>query len=126
MASSVLLQLARNSILEVLQARRKIDVAELLKEYPILAAKIGVKVEIFLDDEPFSAYATQNDKTLADNIIFAAKKAAFETNKEHILTSTQYLHCEIELTLYTDEGVMSERDKPIVTDKDAVVLSPPS
>ncbi len=122
MGSSVLLQLVRDSILEVFQARRKIDKATLLTTHPILSTPMNVKVEIFLDDDLCCSYATQNEKPLIDNIIFAAKKAAFEVDKEHILTSTQFLHCEIELTLYTPEGAMSERDKPIIADRDAVVF----
>ncbi len=118
MKRSVLLQLVRDSMLEVLQACRRIDKAALLEHYPVLASPINVKVEIFLKNEAFSAYTTQNENKLLENIIYAAKKAAFETDKEHILTSTQFLYCEIELTLYTPEGTMSERDKPLLDEKE--------
>ena len=78
-------------------------------------------VSIYLDEKPFSSFRSGDDRALLENIILAAKKAAFETDKEHILTSTQYLHAEVELTLHTADGDISERDKPIVSDKDALV-----
>ena len=122
MGRSVLLQLVRDSMLEVFQARRRIDKSKLLQEHPILASPIDVKVEIFLERKPFSAYTTQNGATLLENIVFAAKKAAFEVDEEHILTSTQFLHCEIELSLYTPQGVISERDEPLVSQQETLIL----
>ena len=121
MGSSLLLKLARDSMLEVYQAKRLIDKEQLLEEHPILSTPMSCTVSIYLDEKPFSSFRSGDDRTLLENIILAAKKAAFETDKEHILTSTQYLHAEVELTLHTADGDISERDKPIVSDKDALV-----
>ncbi len=116
MGNSLLLKLARDSMLEVYQAKRLIDKASLLEEHPILATPMACKITIYLNEKIFSTYTSGANTPLLDNIILAAKKAAFETDQKHILTSTQYLHAEIELTLFTADGTMSERDKPIVND----------
>ena len=121
MGSSLLLKLARDSMLEVFQAKRLIDKEALLKEHPILATPMACTVSIYLDEKPLSSYKSEDDRALLENIILAAKKAAFEVDKEHILTSTQYLHAEVELTLHTADGDISERDKPLISDKDALV-----
>ena len=121
MGSSLLLKLARDSMLEVYQAKRIIDKEKLLQEHPILATPMACQVTIYLDEKPYSSYKSQADAKLIENIILAAKKAAFEADTEHILTSTQYLHAEIELTLFTPDGAISERDKPILNEKDALV-----
>ena len=121
MGSSLLLKLARDSMLEVFQAKRLIDKEALLKEHPILATPIACEVAIYLDEKPYSAFKSEANDPLLENIILAAKKAAFESDTEHILTSTQYLHAEVELTLFTPDGAISERDKPLITDKDALV-----
>ena len=109
-------------MLEVLQARRRIDKNALLEQHPILTTPLNAKVEIFLEKKPFSTYTTDNENTLLENIILSAKKAAFEVDEKHILTSTQFLHCEVELTLYTPEGAISERDKPLVEEDSKVLL----
>ena len=122
MGSSLLLKLARDSMLEVYQAKRLVDKKKLLDEYPILATPMACRVSIYLDDEPLGSFESQADKPLLENIILAAKKAAFEVDEAHILTSTQYLHAEVELTLLTPDGAISEKDEPIISDKEALIL----
>ena len=121
MGSSLLLQLARDSMLEVYQAKRLIDKEKLLQEHPILATPMACEVTIYLDEQPFSSFKSEDDKPLLENIILTAKKAAFETDPKQILTSREYLHAEVELTLFTPDGAISERDEPILNDKDALV-----
>ncbi len=121
MGSGLLLKLARDSMLEVYRAERLIDKEKLLKEYPILATPMACKVAIYLEEELFSSYMSEAEIPLLENIILSAKKAAFEADSEHILTSTQFLHAQLELTLFTPDGVISEKDEPILKDKEAFV-----
>ncbi len=120
MARSVLLQLTRDAILEVYQARNILNFEHLLHEQPLLQTPMNVRVCLYLENELFSTYTTDNDKTLLENISLAAKKAAFE-NKENILTATNYLHAEIELTLLTQEGELSERDGALLDSNEVLV-----
>ena len=115
MARSVLLQLVRDSIQEVFQAQITIDREALLKEHPLLSEKITTTINILVNKELKGTYTSQNPKTsLLSNIIVSAKKAAFEDKKSDILTTSEYLHCELELVLNTPDGMISEIDKPII------------
>jgi hypothetical protein len=53
-------------------------------------------------------------KSLLEDIIFNAKKAAFEDTRFAPITTSEYLSCEVEVVLYTQEGVMSEKDPAIL------------
>lgn len=112
MNRSVLLQLTRDSIQEVLQAKTSIKKQTLLQKYPLLEQKVKVTINLFIDDELFHSYQNQGKLALIDAIIIGAKKAAFENNTP--LTTSQYLHCEIELILDTPQGVISQKDPPIL------------
>ena len=117
MSSSTLLQLTRDSITEVLQAKRRIDKDSLLQSYPILAKQMGCEVKIFLHKQLRSSFTIEkNQNSLLDNIIICAKKAAFEDPKNPPLTISEYLHSSIELTLFTPDGAISEIDKPIINE----------
>ena len=61
--------------------------------------------------------SSQNPLSLLENIIHGAKKAAFEDKNYSPLTTSQYLSCEIELILNTPDGVISEKDNPILNTK---------
>lgn len=116
MSRSVLLQLARDSIEEVFQAQRSIQKEELLEQHPLLSEPMPLSVNIYIDEELKGSFATQDTKSsLLENIIIGAKKAAFEDSSRGILTTSEYLHAEIELILITQEGEMSQRDKAIIS-----------
>ncbi len=115
MSRSVLLQLARDSIQEVLEAQRTIDKATLLSEHPLLNEKISTTVNIYLKRELRGSYASKEEKkTLLEDIIFNVKKAAFEDKNFTPLTTSEYLSCEIELLLNTPDGIISEKDPSIL------------
>jgi AMMECR1 domain-containing protein len=115
MARSVLLQLARDSIQEVLQAKKKIDKHSLMSEYRLLKEKIDSSVKIYLNNELRGKSEIQNEDTsLVENIILNAKKAAFEDINFNPLSSSEYLSCEVEIELKTPDGVISERDPAII------------
>jgi len=121
MGRSVLLQLARDSIHEVYEARRTIERETLLQKHPLLGENIAITVNIYDKDEELRGSAHIEDATLLDNIVLGAKKAVFEdTNFSPIVTS-EYLECVVELILHTPEGVMSERDTPLLKEKKALI-----
>ena len=114
MSRSVLLQLARDSIAEVFEAQRTIDKPALLKEHPLLNENINLILNIFIENKLKSSYTVKETNTpLIDNIILAAKKAAFES--EEVITTSEYLHSEIELVLETPEGQISQKDPAIIS-----------
>lgn len=116
MSRSVLLQLARDSIQEVFEAKRTIDRQHLLSEYPLLNEKIATTVNIYLEDELRGSYKSSvATKSLLEDVVYNAKKSAFEDKKFSPLKTSEYLKCEIELLLETPDGVISEKDSPIIT-----------
>ncbi len=122
MADSILLKIVRDSILEVYQTKWIIDKEALLQTYPILSTPLNCSITIYIQEEPKNTYSTKNDKTLLENIIIAAKKAAFEDPLHPPLSSSKYLSCEIELTLHTAEGDISEKDSPIINDEATLLV----
>lgn len=115
MSRSILLQLARDSIAEVLQAQRTIDKELLLQEHPLLNQKIATHVNLYIDNElRGSAVSKSAEKTLLEDIIYNAKRSAFENADFTPLSTSEYLHCEVEVTLITADGVMKEKDKAIL------------
>jgi uncharacterized protein len=115
MSRSVLLQLARDSIEEVLQTKSTINKEALLKEHPLLNQKIPTTVKLFIEDELRGFYASTDEiHTLLHEIIINTKKAAFENDSFSPITTSEYLACEIELTLQTPDGIISEKDKSIL------------
>ena len=116
MSRSVLIQLARDSIQEVLEARKTIDKKALLNEHPLLNEKISATVNLYLQNElRGSSSSTSNEDSLIDEIILHAKKSAFEDKNFTPITTSQYLNCEVELLLTTPDGVISERDPSILS-----------
>ncbi len=115
MGRSVLLQLARDSIEEVLQASRAIDKTTLLNEHPLLNTKISTTVNIYIDNKLRGTSSTKNGSlTLIEDIILNAKKSAFEDKNFTPLSTSQYLECEVEILLNTDDGIINEKDPAIL------------
>ena len=115
MPRSVLLQLARDSIAEVLEMQRTIKKDELIQEHPLLNHKIATQVNLYLDNElRGSALSVSPNLSLIDDIIINAKKSAFEDENFLPITTAEYLSCEIELLLTTQDGVISEKDPSIL------------
>jgi len=115
MSRSVLLQLARDSIQEVLEAQRNIDKESLFVKQPLLKEPISVTVNIYIEDELRGTSKTEEmPTTLLEEIVRHAKKAVFEDVNYSPLTSSEYLSCEVELLLQTPDGVIGERDPSIL------------
>ena len=116
MSHSVLLQLARDSIQEVFQAKSTIDRNHILQEHPLLHEKITVTINLYQNEELRGSYKNKNsNNSLLSNIIIGAKKAAFEDEETPVLTTSQYLHCEVEILLFTENGTLQERDSAILS-----------
>jgi len=115
MSRSVLLQLARDSIQEVLEAHNSIDKAALLEEHPLLKQNIPTTVNIYIENELRGHWeSTQPQHSLLQEIILNAKKAAFEDANFLPLSTSEYFHVEIEIILQTADGIISEKDPAIL------------
>lgn len=115
MSRSILLQLARDSIQEVLQAKKIIDKESLLQKHPLLNQKIKTTINLLINKELKGSYSIQNQKfSLLKNIILSAKRAVFENEENQALTISEYLHCEIELIIDTEDGEIIEIDPSII------------
>ena len=55
------------------------------------------------------------NKSLLEEIIFNAKKSAFEDKNFTPITTSQYLSCEVEILLNTPDGIISQRDSAILS-----------
>ncbi|MBA3026183.1 MAG: AMMECR1 domain-containing protein [Sulfurimonas sp.] len=118
MSRSVLLQLARDSIAEVLEAQRTIDRSALLEEHPLLAEPIFSTVNLYLDKKLRGSSSSDDScPSLLEGIVKNAKKAAFEDKNFTPISTSEYLDCEVEILLDTPDGVISQRDKSIISDK---------
>ena len=112
---SVLLQLARDSIQEVFQAKNFIDKTTLLEEHPLLHQNIHTTLNIYIDNELRGSSKSQTQpSSLLNEIITNAKKAAFEDSGFLALSTSEYLSCEIEIILETPDGIISEKDPAIL------------
>lgn len=117
MSRSVLLQLARDSIEEVLQAQNSIDKNLLLQKHPLLGERIPTTINIYFNKKLRGSCSNSRDSlNLLYAIIINAKKAAFEDKEFSPLSTSEYLSCEVEIVLNTPEGVISERDPAILKD----------
>lgn len=120
MSRSILLQLARDSITEVLAAQRTIDKILLLKEHPLLHQKISTHINIYINNElRGSALSDDPQESLLEGIIRNAKRSAFEDKNFTPLSTSEYLHCEIEIILITEDGDMKEKDNAIIKNDNA-------
>ena len=112
---SVLLQLARDSIQEVLEAKNSIDKMALLNEHPLLSQNIPTTINIYLNAElRGSSKSPTPTSSLVNEIIINAKRAAFEDSDFLALSTSEYLSCEIEIILQTADGIISEKDPAII------------
>ena len=116
MSRSVLLQLSRDSIQEVLQAENSIDKEALITQHPLLSQAIKTTLNLYINNELRGSFKSDASLPLVDAIIISAKKAAFEDTAFSPISTSEYLHCEIELILDTPEGVISQKDSPLLRD----------
>lgn len=117
MSKSVLIDIARRSIEEVLQAEKIIERDALLTQYPVLEQPMATRVTLYMGDKlRGSAESSTAERPLLDDIIRNAKLAAFQDDRFDPLVTSEYLHCSIELALFSPEGELNHRDEPILKD----------
>jgi len=116
MSRSVLLQLARDSIAEVLEAKKTINIEALTQQHPLLNESIQTTVNIYINNELRGNYVNENEDSLVKNILIGAKRAAFEDVNFSPLSTSEYLHCEVELILNTQDGIISQKDPAILNE----------
>ena len=105
MKHPLLLQLAYDSIEEVIQAKQKIDRAALLQKYPQLQESLATTLRIYHHNECIKEL--KKDGVLLNNIIDGAKELAFIQGKPLLLR--EYLSSEIEIEIETPEGKLTHR-----------------
>lgn len=116
MSQSVLLNIARESIQEVLQAQESIDRDTLLKSYPILGEIVATQVTLYLNGKVRGTSVSQTpEHSLLEEIILNAKRAAFQDSDFIPISTSEYLHTSVELVLFTADGPISHRDDPILS-----------
>ncbi len=129
MSQSVLLELARESIQEVLEAENTIDREALLEQYPVLGQKMATFVTLTIDGELRGCIGSLvAQRPLIDDIIHNAKAAAFQDPRFTPLTTSEYLHCVVEVSLLTepeevDYGDVADLRSKIRPGIDGVILS---
>lgn len=117
MSQSVLLNIARESIQEVLQAQESINRDELLKNYPLLSEIVATQVTLYLNGKPRgTSVSVTSEHSLLEDIILNAKRAAFQDSDFIPVSTSEYLHSSVELILFTADGPISHRDNPILNE----------
>jgi hypothetical protein len=122
MSRSPLLQLVRDSIEEVIEARCIIKRDELLTAYPALEQQVGCIITLKVHDEIRGEAKTEHpSQSLIDDIIYNAKVAAFQDTRFSPLTTAEYLRATISLSLLIpdEEGglhVETSTDEPLLRD----------
>jgi AMMECR1 domain-containing protein len=117
MSQSVLLNIARESIQEVLQAQESINREELLKTYPILAQVVATEITLYLNGKARGTSRSQTaEHSLLEDIILNAKRAAFQDSDFIPISTSEYLHASVELVLFIADGPISHRDDPILSE----------
>lgn len=128
-SQSVLLKLARESIEEVLEAQNTIDRDALLEQYPALGQEMATFVTLHIGCELRGCIGSLIAKRpLIDDIIHNAKAAAFQDPRFSPLTTSEYLHATVEISLltppeeveYCNEVDLKEKLRPGI---DGVILA---
>ena len=102
MAESVLLKLARESIEEVLEAQNTIDRDALVAQYPALEQNVATFVTLTINGELRGCIGSLvAHRPLVDDIIYNAKAAAFQDPRFSPMTTSEYLHAAVEVSLLT-------------------------
>lgn len=102
MSQSLLLDIARESITEVFEAQNTLNKEQLIKEYPILDEPLASFVTLYFNNELRGASGSVSPtKSLLEDIIYNAKRAAFQDERFEPLKTAEYLQTTIELSLLT-------------------------
>jgi len=128
MSQSLLLDIARESITEVLEAQNTIDKQQLIKDYPVLAEPIATFVTLYFHNElRGSSGSVFAENSLLEAIILHAKTAAFLDERFEPLRTSEYLQTIIELSLLTplkelNYETLDDIKKAVVPREDGLVI----
>jgi len=128
-SKSLLLNIAKDSITEVFEAKHIINKQELLAEYPILNEPLASFIHLYIDNELCgSSGSFKTTRSLLEDIIHHSKKAAFQDKEFQPLKVSQYLITTIELSLLTPSTDIPFKDiqelkEKITPFEDGVTLS---
>lgn len=102
MSAPLLLQIARDSIVEVLEARNILNPQAILKDYPVLKEPLACFVTLYINDELRGASGEIfSESSLLESIIYHAKIAAFQDPRFSPLKTSEFLQMVVELSLLT-------------------------
>ena len=102
MSQSLLLNIVRESITEVLESQSTINKQALYQDYPVLKEHIASFVSIYFHDELRGSMGSiLPTRPLLDDIIHNAKSAAFQDPRFTPLKTSEYLQSSLELSLLT-------------------------
>jgi AmmeMemoRadiSam system protein A len=128
MSQSLLLDITRESITEVFEARNTIDKQQLIKDFPVLAQPISCFVSLYLNNKlRGSSGSVFAENSLLEEIIFHAKTAAFIDERFEPLRTSEYLQTTIELSLLTPLKELSYESiedikKAVIPKEDGMLL----
>jgi AmmeMemoRadiSam system protein A len=102
-SKSILLKIARDSIEEVILAKNSIDRVTLLENYPVLNEKVATFITINLNGKLRGCIGSLvAQKSLLEDIIYNAKAAAFHDPRFLPITTSDYIHSSIEVSILTE------------------------
>lgn len=108
MSQSLLLNIARESITEVLESQSTINKQALYQDYPVLKEHIASFINIYFNDELRGSMGSiLPTRPLLDDIIYNAKSAAFQDTRFTPLKTSEYLQSSLELSLLTQAKELS-------------------
>ncbi len=108
MSQSLLLNIARESITEVLESQSTINRQALYQDYPVLKEHIASFISIYFNDELRGSMGSiLPTRPLLDDIIHNAKSAAFQDPRFSPLKTSEYLQSSLELSLLTQPEELS-------------------
>jgi AmmeMemoRadiSam system protein A len=127
MDERLLIEVAKNSILEEFQKKEIINKKELVKKYPFLSEKRAIFVTLKIDNQLRGCIGSILPRmTLIDGIIYNAKQAAFADPRFTPLTYEEFQKINIEISILTIPQILEYTNKNDlrnkITKKDGVII----
>lgn len=111
MLDSILLRIAKSSILRRLDNRYFFDEEELLQEYPYLSRQGAVFVTLrYKNDLRGCIGSVTAHRTLLDDIVFNAVSAGFSDPRFNSLSLDELSHIKLEVSLLSEPTILNYRD----------------
>jgi AmmeMemoRadiSam system protein A len=112
MNKKILINIAKNSILEEFEKKEIINKKELIKKYPFLLEKRATFVTLKIDNQLRGCIGSILPKmSLIDDIIYNAKQAAFADPRFTPLTYEEFQKINIEISILTIPKLLEYKEK---------------